>query len=338
MFVSQLTCFAQTQSIISSWCRCTDWQRTCHEGGLVGVTAQSGDCSGNINDMISLLGVQASTVQVPGTNMWALSAPVSIVNPAHRKTCLNHTDHMATTGKLIQLVDVINYLKNERYFRFVYMKITYNIPAVGTGNNWTCTTPGHTGYMKTPLKSTGMLEAMKAWNLQTWNCVIQRTLHKDSVQKITPKQLQTFSFSSGFPSFAHQITVIFPVHLEPIKGVTPGISDQLSDDSVLNPLQEVLQARRLGLIIGLLEELLWYLVRWLRLGTADGHWHRLDLCLSTAHCFGLTASLKYQQIEAFVCKYTSSCSNRGHNCNTNDLCLKLYSGARSRSFLHKSTG
>lgn len=85
--------------------------------------------------------------------------------------------------------------------------------------------------------------------------------------------------------------------MEPIKGVTPGISDQLSDDHVLNPLQEVLQAGRLWLV-RVQEYVLCVLALWLRLGTADGSGHSLDLCLSPVHRSGLTASLKYQLIQA----------------------------------------
>lgn len=76
--------------------------------------------------------------------------------------------------------------------------------------------------------------------------------------------------------------------------MTPGISDQLSDDSILNPLQEVLQARRLWLVV--LKELLCGLVLWLRLSTADGSGHSLDLCLSAVNRPGLTASLKYKYV------------------------------------------
>lgn len=101
----------------------------------------------------------------------------------------------------------------------------------------------------------------------------------------------------GFIGPSYQITVIFPVHLEPIEGVTLGISHQLSDDPVLNPLQEVLQARGLRLVVVLLEELLRSLVPRLRLRTADGSRHCLDLCLSSVHRFGLTASLKFQRIK-----------------------------------------
>lgn len=70
---------------VGSRCECTDWQCTCDKGGLVGVTAHSSDCSGNIYDQICLFGVQASAVQVPRTNTGHLSAPVSIVNPTHQK-------------------------------------------------------------------------------------------------------------------------------------------------------------------------------------------------------------------------------------------------------------
>lgn len=42
-----------------------------------------------------------------------------------------------------------------------------NIPTICTGNNWTCTTPGHTCYMKTSLLSSRMLKTMETWNLQT---------------------------------------------------------------------------------------------------------------------------------------------------------------------------
>lgn len=114
-----------------------------------------------------------------------------------------------------------------------------------------------------------------------------------------PKKSENTIFDS-FYGPAYQLTVFFPVHKEPIEGVTPGISDQLPDNHVLNPMQEVLQASRLQLIMVLLEELLCRLVLWLRLGTADGSWHSLDLCLSTVHHSGLTASLKYQQIKVIL--------------------------------------
>lgn len=104
----------------------------------------------------------------------------------------------------------------------------------------------------------------------------------------------------------YQITMIFPVHLEPIESMAPGISDQLSDNYVLNPLQEILQTRRLWLVLILLEELLCRLVLWLCLGTADGDQSCLDLCLSTVHHASLTSSLKQQQIEAAI---RSDCSH-----------------------------
>lgn len=90
---------------------------------------------------------------------------------------------------------------------------------------------------------------------------------------------------------AYRLTVILPVHLEPVEGVTLGVSDQLSDDSVLHPLQEVLQAQRLRLAEVLLEQLLCVLVMWLRLSAADGGGHSLDLCLSAVDGSSLTASL-----------------------------------------------
>lgn len=113
---------------------------------------------------------------------------------------------------------------------------------------------------------------------------------------------------------SYQVTAIFPVHLEPIEGVTPSISDQLSDECVLNPLQKVLQARRLWLIMVLLEELFCHLILWLCLGTAVSNQHSLDLCLSTVHCLGLTASLKYQQRKALLFKAAhQSHSNCSHD-------------------------
>lgn len=112
-----------------------------------------------------------------------------------------------------------------------------------------------------------------------------------------PVAYKTGTIFVGFISPSYQTTVIFPVHLEPIEGVTLGISHQLSDDPVLNPLQEVLQARGLQLVVVLLEDLLCSLVPWLRLRTGDGSRHCLDLCLSSVHRFGLTASLKFQQIK-----------------------------------------
>ena len=89
----------------------------------------------------------------------------------------------------------------------------------------------------------------------------------------------------------HSLPVILPVHLELIKGVTPGISDQLSDDSVLHPLQEVPQAGQLQPVLE--EQLLLRLG--LCLGAAGGGGPRLHLGLSSVHGAGLTASLKCQQ-------------------------------------------
>lgn len=57
--------------------------------------------------------------------------------------------------------------------------------------------------------------------------------------------------------------------MELIKGVTPGISDQLLNDNILHPLEKLLQAGRLWLVVVLLEELLCCLVLWLGLGTAN---------------------------------------------------------------------
>ena len=61
-------------------------RRTCDECRLVGVAAQRGDCSGNIDDQIRLFGLQASAVQVPGADTRPLSAPVAVVNAAPQKT------------------------------------------------------------------------------------------------------------------------------------------------------------------------------------------------------------------------------------------------------------
>lgn len=41
---------------------------TCDEGGLARVAAQCSDCSGHVQGHISLLGLQSSAVEVPGTN------------------------------------------------------------------------------------------------------------------------------------------------------------------------------------------------------------------------------------------------------------------------------
>lgn len=49
----------------------------------------------------------------------------------------------------------------------LYVQWNTNIPAICTGNNWTCTTPGHTCDMKTSLLSSMMLKIMETWNLQT---------------------------------------------------------------------------------------------------------------------------------------------------------------------------
>lgn len=57
--------------------------------------------------------------------------------------------------------------------------------------------------------------------------------------------------------------------MELIKGVTLGISDQLLNDNILHPLEELLQAGRLWLVVVLLEELLSCLVLWLSLGPAN---------------------------------------------------------------------
>lgn len=41
---------------------------TCDEGRLAGMAAQCSDCSGDVQGHIGLLGLQSSTVEVPGTN------------------------------------------------------------------------------------------------------------------------------------------------------------------------------------------------------------------------------------------------------------------------------
>lgn len=94
---------------------------------------------------------------------------------------------------------------------------------------------------------------------------------------------------------AYQLTVILPVCLEPVKSMALGISHQLSDDCVLNPLQEVPQARLLLFIKVLLGDLFNDLVLCLCLSTAGSGRHSLYFCLCSVHGSGLTASLKQQQ-------------------------------------------
>ena len=69
-----------------------------------------------------------------------------------------------------------------------------DIPSVGTGDDCTCTAPGHTSYMKASLYSTGMLKAMEAWNLQ---CKKKRTIHEESLL-----QLQTSTLSCGLQNWS----------------------------------------------------------------------------------------------------------------------------------------
>lgn len=55
---------------------------TCDVGGLRGVKGQTHDSAGHLHHRGRLPGIQATTVQVPGTHERLQGAPVSIVQPA----------------------------------------------------------------------------------------------------------------------------------------------------------------------------------------------------------------------------------------------------------------
>lgn len=253
---------------------------TCNEGGLVGVTAQSCDCSGNIYDQISLFGVQALPVQIPRANTRPLCAPGPIINSVP-KTCMRtHTHTLKNKGQVKTFLGL-------GLFCVYTLLWNTNIPAICTGNNWTCTTPGHACYVKTSLLRGRMLKTMETWNLQTQ----KNSLTLKSLSVSLSKNQETSVSWSILPTY--QLTVIIPVHLEAVKGMTLTVSDQFSDDLLLDSLQEVLQAR--CTVFCLL--LLCCLVLQLGLCTAAGGGHCLHLLLSTVHHPGLTASLKHQQVK-----------------------------------------
>lgn len=92
----------------------------------------------------------------------------------HRQPCTSKThSHLCDPRKRLQMM---------LHKRRCVMWHT-NIPPVGTGNDGASTAPGHPGYMKPTLYSTGMLKTMMAWNLQTWNWVMQRGLYKHRPSK-----------------------------------------------------------------------------------------------------------------------------------------------------------
>ena len=92
--------------------------------------------------------------------------------------------------------------------------------------------------------------------------------------------------------------------------MAPGVPDQLSGDHVLDPLQELLQAGRLRLVLVLQEELLRGRVLRLRLGPAGGGGAGLDLGLSAEQRSGLTASLKHQQRKTLMLQEESKDTER----------------------------
>lgn len=107
----------------------------------------------------------------------------------------------------------------------------------------------------------------------------------DKRDRVRLRACRVQTYSSG----SDPLEVLVPVCLEPVEGVAPAGLQQLPEDQVLGPVQEVQQARRVGLL-GVLMEKVWFW--WFCLGPAGGSGPGLDSCISTEDSFSLTAPLE----------------------------------------------
>lgn len=142
------------------------------------------------------------------------------------------------------------------------------------------------GWRKPSLREGGSTQ-VRWWENFTKICDLRSGYRFDFNSRCHISIIPIFQFAPAYP-----MIVIFPVDLEAIEGMTPGIPEQLFEHVSLDTLQELLQACCFWFQACWLEQRPGCPLQLLRLSTGGGSRHSLDLRLRAVHCFSLTASLK----------------------------------------------